>query len=294
MSHHVTHYVTHLPHDPPRPRGRTAPPAGAMAGALLALALGATALPAQTDYYNTDAGRPIQVEDAYAVERRAVELQVAPLRLERSHGGVYAWGVEPEVAVGLLPRTQVELGFPLAYVDLGSAGRRAGLAGIDLSVLHNLNTETRIPALAVAADVVVPVGSLAADRAYASVKGIATRTFPWARFHANGQYTFGDEPSDGDGALGGGVAELSRWMAGLAVDRTLPLRSLLMTGEVTLRQPLADEADAEWSGGAGARYQLSPRVAGDAGGGYRFTGDDRGWFVTFGAAVALGLPWGGR
>jgi hypothetical protein len=83
-------------------------------------------------------------------------------------------------------------------------------------------------------------------------------------------------------------------MAGVAVDRTLPLRSLLLTGEVVLRQPLYGDADAEWNGGGGARYQLSPRVAADAGGGYRFTGDDRGWFVTFGAAVALGLPWGGR
>jgi hypothetical protein len=34
---------------------------------------------AQTDYYNTDAGRPITVEDAYATERYAFELQLAPV-----------------------------------------------------------------------------------------------------------------------------------------------------------------------------------------------------------------------
>ena len=38
---------------------------------------------AQTDYYNTDAGRPVTVEDAFPVERYAFELQAAPLRLER-------------------------------------------------------------------------------------------------------------------------------------------------------------------------------------------------------------------
>ena len=47
---------------------------------------------AQTDYYNTDAGRPLQIEDAYAVERRALEIQAAPLRLERNRRGVYSWG----------------------------------------------------------------------------------------------------------------------------------------------------------------------------------------------------------
>jgi hypothetical protein len=284
--------MSHFTHR--RPRSRAARAGRAAAIAVLGTALGAAALPAQTDYYNTDAGRPVQVEDAYPVERRAVELQIAPLRLERSRGGVYGWGVEPEIAVGVLPRTQVEVGFPLAYTDLGAAGRRAGLAGVELSALHNLNVETRIPALAVVADVLVPAGGLAPDRAYASVKGIATKTLPWARFHVNGQYTFGDEPSAGAGAVGAGAAELTRWIAGVAVDRTLPLRSLLMTGEVTLRQPLASAEDAEWNGGGGVRYQLSPRVAADAGGGYRFSGDDRGWFVTFGAALALGLPWGGR
>jgi hypothetical protein len=81
---------------------------------------------------------------------------------------------------------------------------------------------------------------------------------------------------------------------GAAVDRTFPLRSLLVTGELVARQPLREGEDVEWNTATGLRYQLSPRVAGDAGGGYRITGDDQGWFVTFGAAVAVGLPWRGR
>jgi hypothetical protein len=46
----------------------------------------------------------------------------------------------------------------------------------------------------------------------------------------------------------------------------------------------------QWDAAGGTRYQLSPRIALDAGGGYRFRGDDAGWFLTTGAAVALGLP----
>lgn len=254
-------------------------------GLLFALLATPAAVAAQTDYYNTDAGRPITTEDAYSIERRALELQIAPLRLERANGGAYRWAVEPEVAVGILPRTQIEIGVPLAYVDRGTGGRLAGVAGAELSILHNLNVETSIPAFAVAADVLVPVGPFGPDKAYPSIKGIATRTFSWARFHVNARYTLGNEDA------GNSTTELSRWRGGVAVDRTFPLESLLLTVEAVARQPLAARQDVAWDGAAGVRYQLSPRVAADAGTGFRITGDDRGWFATFGAAVALGLPW---
>ena len=257
---------------------------------LAALAASASAASAQTDYYNTDAGRPITVVDAYPVERRAIELQLAPLRLERARGSVYTWALEPELAVGLLPQTQFEVGFPIAYVDGGVLGRSTGLAGVELSALHNLNVETAIPAFAVVGDVLLPAGGLGPDRAYASLKGIATKTFRWARLHANGAYTFGDEPA----ADTRGLAEVSRWMGGVAADRALPLRSILVTAEVVARQPIAAAEDVEWSTGAGTRYQFSPRWALDAGVGCHFTGEARPWSVTFGGAYAFGLPWRNR
>lgn len=261
--------------------------------ALCTLSAAFTPLDAQTDYYNTDAGRPVRIEDAYAIERRAVELQMAPFRLERSRGGSYRWGIEPEIAIGLLPRTQFEIGFPLAHVE-GLAGRRTtALAGIEASVLYNLNAETRLPALAVVADVILPAGAMGPDKAYPSFKAIATKTFPWARFHVNGQVTVGDAPV----AIAGGTAptaELSRWLVGVAVDRTLPLRSLLLTAELVTSQPINAAEQTAWDVAGGARYQLSPRLAVDGGGGYRLSGDDAGWFLTAGAAVALGLPWSPR
>lgn len=248
---------------------------------------------AQTDYYNTDAGRPVRIEDAYPTERYAFELQLAPVRLERGRGGIYNWGVEPEIAYGILPRTHVELGFPLAFVDSGSEGRRSGLTGLDFSLLHNLNAETRtLPAFGIAAEVLAPVGGLAPDRTYGSLKGLATRTYRWARFHANGQYTFGDatEPSSSPaGDASSGTAEIARWLAGLAIDRTLPLRSMLVTGEVYARQPIVEDTDLEWNVGAGVRYQLDPHFALDAGVGKRLTGEDQAWFVTFGLARAFAI-----
>jgi hypothetical protein len=264
-------------------------PPRALRAALLGALVAAAAPPAaaQTDYYNTDAGRPVTIEDASPVERRAFEIQAAPLRVERVSPGVYAWGLDPEIAYGILPRTQVELGFPLALIDGPGVDRTSGLAGVEVAALHNLNVETSIPALAIAADVLFPAGNLGPDRAYASVKGIATRTVTWARFHVNAGYTFGDEPETGEG----GAAEVSRWLAGLAVDRAFPLRSSLVIAEVVAEQPLDADEDVEWRVGAGFRRQLHSRWAVDAGIGRRLTGEAGGWYATMGAAYVVGMPW---
>jgi len=265
-----------------------------------ALTVSAAPLAAQTDYYNTDKGRPIQVEDAYPTERYAFELQLAPLRLERARRGVYNWGVEPELAYGIFPRTHVEIGAPLAYVDVAGTGpvrRSAGLAGIDLSVLHNFNVETHtLPALGLVGEVLLPAGGLGPDKAYASAKGLLTRTYRWARFHVNTEYTFGSAPAQpsagGAETVGPGVVELSRWLAGVAVDKTYPLRSMLITAEVYARQPIHADEELEWNTGAGIRYQLTPYFALDGGAGVRFAGSGAtSWFATFGLARAFGLAW---
>ena len=260
---------------------------------MLAAALfGAAAAPlaAQTDYYNTDASRPLRIEDATAVERRAFEIQAAPLRLERSRAGAYHWGLEPEIAYGILPRTSVEVGVPFTFIDHGGGDRASGLSGIHLSAFHNLNTETSIPALAVSGSVLLPVGALAADETYTSVKGILTRTFTWARFHLNGEYTFGSR-LEADAATSAGAAELSSWVGGLAVDRTFPLQAMLVSAEVYAREPIHTGEALEWNTGVGIRYQLDPRFNIDGGIGRRLTGDERGWYITFGTAYAVGLPW---
>ncbi|HJR64051.1 MAG TPA: hypothetical protein VJ803_10125 [Gemmatimonadaceae bacterium] len=260
----------------------------ALLAALLAMP---ASVPAQTDYYNTDAGRPVRTEDAYPIEYRAIEIQAAPLRLERVSGGVYHWSIEPELALGLFPRTQIEVGFPLESVDGGTADRASGLAGIELSVLYNFNVETSIPALALATSIRLPVGGLAPDDSYGSAKAILTKTFSWARVHVNGEYTFG--PSAGSDEDASGLGELSRWMAGMAVDRAFPLSSMLVTAEVVAREPLHGDRAASWEAAAGTRYQLTPRLALDAGIGRRLSGDEQGWHITIGTAYALGLPWGG-
>jgi hypothetical protein len=244
---------------------------------------------AQTDYYNTDAGRPVTVEDAYATERYAFELQLAPLRLERSNGGLYTWEVEPEIAYGILPRTHIEVGVPIEYRDRGAAGKIFGAAGLDISMLHNLNAETSIPALGIAGELLLPFGGLAPENAFFSAKGIATRTLTWARFHFNARYTFGGNTAESPIPEEGEENDLSRWLLGLAIDKASPLESMLVTAESFVTQPIEKGGEAQWNVGGGVRYQASPRLALDAGMGKRLTGDDQGWFVTFGMARAFAV-----
>ena len=287
-SHDVTAHRSGI-----RERYRSSIALVSVCSSLFAAALPQT-LRAQTDYYNTDKGRPLTIEDAYATERYAFELQLAPVRLERAARGIYQWSVEPEIAYGILPRTHIEIGAPLSYVDTGRGARRSGLAGIELALLHNLNVETRtLPALAVVGDVLLPVGGFGPDKAVFSVTGIATRTFPWARFHLNGQYSFGNDDSGDDigspTETASGAIDVSRWLAGLSIDRTFPLRSMLIGAEVFASKPRGDGAEVEWNTAVGVRKQLTPYFNIDGGIGKQLSGDGRSWFVTFGLSRAFAI-----
>jgi hypothetical protein len=93
--------------------------------------------------------------------------------------------------------------------------------------LHNLNAETQtLPAFAARATVLFPIGGRAYDDVYASFHALLTRSYRIARFHLNAGYTIGPPQT----AESGG--DVARWLAGIAIDRTLPLRSLLVAGAV--------------------------------------------------------------
>lgn len=238
---------------------------------LLAAAAGPAA--AQKDWYNLDRGHPFELTDARALERKALELQFSPLDLTRREGGAYGWSLAPSISAGLLPRTEVEVAVPYAWSD--GPESRGGLAGIEIGVLHALNVETRgLPALALEAEVLLPVGSEAPDATFTTLGGILTRTFGRSRLHVNASGTIG--PS------AGAPADQHQWRAGLAVDRALPLSATLLGVEVLAGAPFGDEAALDWDVGLGGRRQVTPQLVLDAGVRYRVAGEATGWGVRMG------------
>ena len=63
---------------------------------------------AQKDWYNLDHDRPFRVEDARAIDRRALEFSVGPLGW--TGGGSDEVTGSVEASAGILPRTQLSLG----------------------------------------------------------------------------------------------------------------------------------------------------------------------------------------
>jgi hypothetical protein len=249
--------------------------------AVVALAAMPPSLHAQTDWYNTDRGRPLRTTDALVMERHAFEFHLAPLTFSRT-GGVSRWEAEPELGWGILPRTQFEVGLPLA--SDASLGGDANVAarGVHVALLHALNAETLlIPGLAVGVDAIFPAGGRRAEHTHGSVIVAATRTARLGRAHLNFTQHIG--PQDDV------RADVPRWRAGLALDRPIPLRTMLVGAEVYAEEPLAG-GPLRWTAGAGLRWQLAPRLAFDAGVARIATGPERGWAFTFGHAIEFGLP----
>ncbi len=251
--------------------------------ALLGMALTAVSVPghAQTDWYNTDRGRPLRTADALVMERHAFEFHLAPLTFSRS-GGVSRWEAEPELGWGILPRTQFEVGVPVASAATLGADANVAARGVHVALLHALNAETLLfPGLAVGVDALLPVGGRRAEHAHGALTLAATRTARSGRAHLNFSQHVGPRADV--------RAEVPRWRAGLAVDRPIPLRTMLVGAEVYAEEPLAGGA-VRWTTGVGLRWQLAPRLAFDVGVARVVHGPERGWAITTGHAIEFGLP----
>lgn len=249
-------------------------------GSIMALALAAGPLAAQTDYRNLDDDRPAPTEDAYPVEQGALEL-VFPWLLEQGHGAsVHA--LVPELAWGALPNLHLGVKAPLALRDLGDSD--AGLAGIRAFGLYNFFTESRtLPALALRGDLALPVGEFGGEDLRGSLELIATRSFgPW-RVHANGAFGFADP------ARAALVEPLPRWSAGGAIDRTLYRQSLLLIGDVTA-SAATRQAPTEVNATLGLRWQWTPTTVLDAGVTRRLTEDGPDLGLTLGLTHVVGMP----
>ncbi|MFI5312100.1 MAG: hypothetical protein ACHQQ3_12750, partial [Gemmatimonadales bacterium] len=148
----------------------------------------AARLMAQSGYRNTDAGRPLRIEDATPIERFGIELQFPSFRLERFQPNVQRSQLEPRLSFGILPRTELEMRAPIVYRE-GNSVAKSGLAGLGVGMTRNFNDETpSLPAFAANAEVVLPAGAAATSPATIAVRALMTRTTSFARLHVNAAY----------------------------------------------------------------------------------------------------------
>ena len=257
---------------------------------------------AQVTYRNTDIARPVRIEDAVAFARYALDLYLSPVAVTW-RDGEQGLGVTPGATYGLMSRTQIDLRIPVSITSAGDSGE-TGISGVYLGVLRNLKTEGAVvPALAMRGSVLLPVGNGGPASAHPALSALATRTIGGTRIHVNAQYSFREQPltSTPEEARRTARAGVVRWVTGVALDRALPRRSLLLTAETYASQPLDDTLNSQWIVGTGLRYQLSVGLTVDLGISTDLTGPDRVWSLTFGIGRVTAVrsllpgvgPWGG-
>lgn len=177
----------------------------------------------QTEFYNLDGNRPVRVEDAVPTERRSLEVQFAPLRFESYVGGTRRLRTDPMLSYGVASLTEIELRVPVLFVEPANTAEPAviGFTNIGVGAMRALTTETaRVPALALAAEMLIPVGSLATPQGSYAIKGLLTKTTAWARLSLNASYgTFSIAPAQPPPT---NCALLPAGSAGCGIPPTIP------------------------------------------------------------------------
>jgi hypothetical protein len=229
---------------------------------------------AQTDFYNLDHGHPLRAEDAYAIERWAIEIQGSPLALSQERSGPLRFAPGAELKYGLLPGMELSAGTSMEIVREGSDSN-IQLGDVRVSSLFNLWVEGRfLPALGVRVTGAFPTESGESSTVEGVVIITRTLTGP-VRAHLNG-------------GLARGRGREENWWGGVALDYVLPFRHLLLLAETWVSSP--EEGRKLFHSSVGARVQLTPTIAADAGLGRSWTGHPReDWAITLGVARQFGV-----
>ena len=255
---------------------------------------------AQADYINTRDGRPLVLEDGYALQGGALDLYLAPVAISLAPSQATRWVITPGLSLGILPRTEAGLEFPLR-MERDGPKNRAGSSGVVFSALHGFNAETdRLPAFALRVSTTIPAGKFE-DHLRSSVRGIATRTLGALRANLNVEYTFGDEESPPRAPTVAGFLQANRWLAGVALDRGYAYRTFLVGLEGYARQPLDASGRTLFTGRVALRKQLGPTLMLESSLGRQLNGYDAGWTIAAGISRTISVAglipgwgkWGG-
>jgi Putative MetA-pathway of phenol degradation len=217
------------------------------------------------DHKNLDEGRPLRLEDAYAISTGEIAVEAAAgFTLQRR--GPNRGFFPIEVLYGALPNFQIGLGTFLS-TDPHEVDERPKSGDVRFSALYNFNQETlRIPAFGLKLGLDAPTG--VDSRGFAvELKGIVTKSFERLSIHFNGGYEFftdsRHEERDGQYSLVLG--------ASYPVGAPKFTRATVIADVFTEQSVHRGESNVVGTE-LGLRYQLTPRIVWDIGVGTEFAG----------------------
>lgn len=153
---------------------------------VLASSLAAPATGWAIDHGNLDEGRPLRLEDAYAISTGEIALETGAgfsLLHRRPDRGFFPI----ELLYGALPNFQLSLGTTLS-TDPHGIDEPPKSGDVRLAALYNLNQETLVvPAFGVKLEVNLPTGIEARGVAL-ELKGLVTKSIGRLSFHFNAGY----------------------------------------------------------------------------------------------------------
>jgi hypothetical protein len=232
------------------------------------------------DHKNLDEGRPLRLEDAYAISTGEVALEAGAgftLRRRGTDRGFFPI----EVLYGAFPNFQIGVGTTLS-TDPRDIDEPTKSGDVRVGALYNLNQETLVmPAFGVKVEVELPTGvdSKGVD---VEIKGIVTKSIDRLSLHFNAAYLFLTDPNRGEGD---GRYELVLG-ASYPIGAPKYTRATLVADVFTEQSTHRGESNVVGTE-LGVRYQLTPSMVWDVGVGTEFAGpSDRSRFF-----LSAGLSW---
>ena len=253
-----------------------------MTSLVLAALLFAPAIALAIDHGNLDEGRPLRLEDAYAVSTGEIALEAgagfALLRRGPDRGFFPI-----EVLYGALPNLQLSVGTTLS-TDPHEIDDPVKSGDLRLAALYNINQETLvIPAFGVKLEVNLPTGVDARGMAL-KLKGLVTKSIERLSLHFNAAYQgFTDaRREDRDGRYE------------LVLGASYPLGAPRYTRATIIADVFTEQSSQRGESNTvgtelGFRYQLTRTIVWDAGVGTEFAGPaDRAKFL-FSTGLSFGF-----
>ena len=301
-----------------------------MRGVILIGCLAAGPLMAQTEYHELESGRPVTVEDAYVTARQAIELQLAPLTVEQFGNGLTRATLEPAISYGILPRTDIEIIAPFIFREKGATPAHGITQFGIAALYNFNNESTLLPAFALKGEIAFPAGGAPTSGTLYEGRAIATKTlFDGLRLHVNVGYSsyhvapappppvactkncpppppptpdfpcgivdthtpdVSTQADANTAAAPVGQTNGNVLMLGAAADKSFPLMSLLVVGDLVVQQYSNGlPRPADWTSDIGFRKQISPRFVLDAGIGRLFSGLRPAWLFTVGTTYTFSI-----